>query len=362
VFAESTVQGPASMRSNQPSTWGVQRAGASYAIITSRELMASVEPLAALRRSQGMRVDVIDVEDLYDEFSYGRHTPQAIRDYLESKQVARGNKLHYVLLVGDTSYDPKNYLGQGEQDVVPTKLLDTSVMETASDDWLADFDNDGIADLAIGRLPVRTAADAQLMVNKIISYESMAPDPTRGATLVADNSFEAASAAAQGLLPAGMPVQAINRSSADDATIHNQIVASLNQGPRLANYFGHGSNRVWTGAPLLSTADTAGLTNQNHLTVYLMMTCFNGYFQEINGDTLTEGLLKSPGGAVAVWASSGMTDPYGQNQIDQELYRQVFGGSSPTLGDAVRAAKQTTGDADVRRTWILFGDPAMRMH
>ena len=52
----------------------------------------------------------------------------------------------------------------------------------------------------------------------------------------------------QSLLPAGLPVQTINRSSADDATIHNQIISSLNQGPQLANYFGHGSNGVWTSA------------------------------------------------------------------------------------------------------------------
>jgi len=57
-----------------------------------------------------------------------------------------------------------------------------------------------------------------------------------------------------------------------------------------------------------------------------------------------------------------MTDPSGQNQMNQEFYRQLFGGSSPRLGDAARAAKQTTGDADVRRTWTLFGDPAMRLH
>lgn len=215
--------------------------------------------------------------------------------------------------------------------------------------------------MAIGRLPVSTTAALNTMVAKIINYESMTPDPTRGVMLVADNSFEAASTAVQALLPAGMPVQTINRSSADDGTTHSQIVTSLNQGPRLANYFGHGSNQVWTGAELLSAADAPGLTNQNRLTVFVMMTCFNGYFQEIYGESLAEALLKSPGGGVAVWASSGMTDPAGQNQIDQELYRQLFGGAAPRLGDAVRAAKHSTGDADVRRTWILFGDPAMRL-
>ena len=91
------------------------------------------------------------------------------------------------------------------------------------------------------------------------------------------------------------------------------------------------------------------------------MTCFNGFFQDAQNDSLSEALLKSQGGAVAVWASTTMTDPAGQNVIDQEFYRQLFGAQPATLGDAARAAKVTTTDADVRRTWTLFGDPAMRL-
>ncbi len=64
---------------------------------------------------------------------------------------------------------------------------------------------------------------------------------------------------------------------------------------------------------------------------------------------------------MAVWASTGLTDPPGQDLIDQELYRQLFGGTQPTLGDAVLNAKHATADSDVRRTWILFGDPAMKL-
>jgi hypothetical protein len=266
------------------------------------------------------------------------------------------------LFVGDASYDPKNYFGQGYTDFVPTKLIDTSLMETASDDWLADFDGDGMADFAIGRLPVRSVADTNVMVNKIINYENTAPDPQRGAMLAADNSFEGASNSVKSLLPSAMPVQTINRASADDATIHNQIISALNQGPLVANYFGHGSNGVWTGASLLSSPDAATLTNQNHLSLYLMMTCFNGYFQDPYNDSLGEALLKAQGGAIAVWASSSLTEPEGQIQVDQELYRQLFSGPRPTLGDAVLKAKRATTDSDVRRTWIFFGDPAMRLN
>jgi hypothetical protein len=234
-------------------------------------------------------------------------------------------------------------------------------METASDDWLADFNGDGRAELALGRLPVRTVAETNTMVGKIISYENTAVDATRGALLVADSSFEGQSSAVGRMLPEGLPVSTINRSSADDATIHNQIIAGLNQGPRVANYFGHGSNGVWTGASLLSSDDAPGLTNSNRLSVYTMMTCFNGFFQDAYSDSLAEALMKSPGGAVAVWASTTLTEPEGQNVIDQEFYRLLFAAPAATLGDAARAAKLVTSDADVRRSWTLFGDPAMRL-
>jgi hypothetical protein len=360
VFADSTARSADRIRSNQPSSWWSHVSGSDYVIITGKELMGSLEPLASLRRGQGMVVDVIDVEDIYDEFSFGQHSPQAIHDFLQTATNTWLRKPHFVVLAGDATLDPNDYLGTGQPDVVPTKMLDTTLLETASDDWMADFDGDGVADLAIGRLPVSTPAAMDTVVAKIVSYESMSAG-TRSALLVSDNGFEPSSGSVQALLPSAMPFVNIYRNSADDATIHDQIVTALNQGPTLANYFGHGSNEVWTGAPLLSSPDAAGLTNQNRLTVFQMMTCFNGYFQDTYSVSLAEALLKSPGGAVAVWASSGMTDPPGQVQIDEEFYRQVFSGSPPVLGDAVRIAKRTTNDADVRRTWTLFGDPATRL-
>lgn len=346
---------------NQSSSWWSQTAGADYLIITPRDLMFSVEPLALLHRSQGMVVQVVDVEDLYDEFTFGEHSPRAIHDFLQRASATWTRQPHYVLLAGDASYDPKNYFGQGLKDLVPTKLIDTALTETASDDWLADFNNDGIADLSLGRLPVKTVGETDAMVGKIVSYANMTPDPSRGALLVADTNFEAPSSVVQSLLPSGMTVTAVNRSSADDATIHNQIVAAINQGPRVTNYLGHGSNGVWTGASLLSNNDAPTLTNTNRLSVFTMMTCFNGYFQDAYNDSLSEALLKAPGGAVAVWASTTLTEPNGQNAIDQEFYRLLFGAQPATLGDAARGAKTVTSDADVRRTWTLFGDPAMRL-
>ncbi len=361
AFADGQADTADALRLNDPSSLWSQTAGADYVMISTADLKASVEPLAQLRRNQGMVVEVVDVEDLYDEFSFGTHSPQAIHDYLARAMSNWTRKPNYVLFAGDASYDPKNYTGQGTNDLVPTKLIDTALQETASDDWLADFNSDGLADISLGRLPTRTVAETNALVAKIVGYENAAPDPSRGALLVADNSFEGPSNAVQSLLPPGMTVTTVNRGSADDATIHNQIIAAINQGPLVANYIGHGSNGVWTGASLLSSGDAATLGNTNRLSVFTMMTCFNGFFQDAYNDSLSEALLKSPGGAVAVWASTTLTEPGGQNAIDQEFYRLLFGAQPATLGDAARAAKTATNDADVRRTWTLFGDPAMRL-
>ena len=87
-----------------------------------------------------------------------------------------------------------------------------------------------------------------------------------------------------------------------------------------------------------------------------------GYSQNPYTESLAEALLKAPqGGAVAVWASSGMTEPDGQALMNKELIRLLFNGGALTLGEATAKAKKAISDKDIRKTWILFGDPATRL-
>ncbi len=92
------------------------------------------------------------------------------------------------------------------------------------------------------------------------------------------------------------------------------------------------------------------------------MDCLNGYFQDPMNESLAEALMRNEqGGAIAVWGSSGMTLPYEQSLINQQLYSTLFGKTNLTLGEHVRFAKLAAADPDVRRTWILFGDPTLRL-
>ncbi|HAF24012.1 MAG TPA: hypothetical protein DCK93_14080 [Blastocatellia bacterium] len=365
AFTDDLADRPSSVTANKPSSWHASTNGADLVIITHQDFRQAIEPLANLRRSQGMNVAVVDVEDVYDEFSCGAHTPAALKDFLSGAASHWRRKPGYLLLVGDSSWDPRNYLDQGDNDFVPTKLIDTSFMETASDDWLVDFTGLGQPDMALGRLPGRTAAEVSLMVTKIMSYEQERElnVPLRGAILVADNGFESKSSQMQALLPAGVAVQTINRAQVgNDDVMRGQIVDALNQGPMIVNYYGHGSVRVWTGAGVLDSDLADKLTNANKPSVYVMMTCLNGYAHDAFIDSLSESLLKAPGGgAVAVWASSGFTASEPQFVMNSQFYRLLFGSQPLRLGEAVRGSKTATSDLDVRRTWMLLGDPAMRI-
>ena len=364
AFAGNQARVPASIAANQPSSWR-KAPGAELLIITRKELFASLDALKNHRQSQGLSVAMIDIEDLYDEMSYGHKSPQAVKDFLSFARSNWKTAPRYVLFVGDSSLDPKNYLGFGENDLVGTRLIDTQNMETASDHWFADFNDDGLAEMAIGRLPVRTTDEAAAVVAKLISYDRSRP--SEELLLVSDSTdgfdFETASYRLRELIPDSVRVQELNRGAVDDATARQELLASINRGQKIVNYTGHGAVNQWRGN-LLASPDAQSLTNRDHLSVFMMMTCLNGYFQDAGGESLAESLLKAEGGgAVAVWASAGMTEPGGQSVMNQEIYRQLFNASNAglTLGEATTRAKAAIGDLDIRRTWVLFGDPTTKL-
>ncbi|HJQ68022.1 MAG TPA: C25 family cysteine peptidase [Blastocatellia bacterium] len=354
---------PTRIEADRPSSWRQASNGADLVIITRRELMGALEPLKALRQSQGLKVSVVDLFDVFDEFSFGQKSPQAIKDFLSYAATSWKVSPRYALFVGDASLDPRNYFGQGDSDLVPTRMIDTAYMETGSDDSLSDFDGDGLADIAIGRLPVRSAAEASAIVSKIIAYERSTA--AEGVLLVSDigdtYNFEDATTQLRALIPTDVRVERIDRGRMPAAEAKEKLIEILNRGPKVVNYTGHGSINLWRG-DLLTAGDVLDLTNEQNQPLFITMTCLNGYYLDPATISLAEVLLGAEhGGAVAVWASSGMTLPDGQALMNREMFRNIFAGRAMTLGEATVKAKAAVGDPDVRRTWILFGDPSARI-
>jgi hypothetical protein len=162
-----------------------------------------------------------------------------------------------------------------------------------------------------------------------------------------------------------MTVQRVDRRlQPSDAVASANIIANMNSGQALVNYSGHGNVDTWTDASIFTTDNAEVLNNGVKLPLVVVMDCLNGYFQEPSPtfSGLAEAFLQAPnGGAVASFASSGLTIPDGQHVMNLQLYTLLYGSQPIALGDAIKISKAATSDIDVRRTWIFFGDPSMRI-
>jgi len=362
AIASSKLAHAASLVRNEPSSLSMA-AGADVVIISYPSFVAALDPLVKLRQSQGLSVIVAKIDDVYDEFNYGAKDPQAIRSFLANARHWQ-KPPRYVLLVGDASFDERVYLGLGDFDFVPTKLVMSDLLLTASDTWFTDFDDDGAPDIPIGRLSARVADDVVAEVAKIVSYETNAQSPSRKIVLVSDADaaldFHANSVALEDSIPPGFDVVDINASASGAASARQQLIAGFNDA-LLVNYIGHGSVEIWSNVSFFDRGDVASLAGSSRPPIVIAMTCLNGYFHDLFTESLAEAFQRAPNGAVAVWASSALTSPDAQLPADEALLHALLAGGDIRLGDAVVAAQKSSFTPDIRRTFILFGDPAMRV-
>lgn len=367
AFTDSMVQQAASVTKNDVTNLSSQMNQADLLIVSHRDFIPSLAPLIAARQQQGYVTSVVNIEDVYDQFNYGENSPDALRNLLATATSKWSKSPRWLLLVGDASVDPRNFLGLGSYDFVPTKLIATAQMKTASDGWFADFNETGVPQMAIGRLPVRDAAEANAVVAKLVGYDQQ-PLGTWNtqALLVTDENigtdFSGETTKIAGMLPSSLQHSVIDFAEPDSGTIRSELLSQLNAGQLFVNYLGHGSVDVWSGSGILNSADPATLTNGMRLPFVVTMDCLNGFFHDVYQTSLAESFLLAPnGGAAAVWASSGLTEPESQFVMDKNLVQYLFANSSITIGEATTQAKSGVNDVDVRRTWNLFGDPSMKL-
>lgn len=361
AFTDSQIGNPVSIVRNNPSRWNSANNKAQFVIIAPEIFREAATNLANVRRQEGILTVVVPVEDIFDEFSFGKYSATAVKKFLQTARETWNVAPDFVLLFGDTSYDMRNYLAQPDRNLVPTKLIDTPALQTSSDAWLADFDDDGIEDISIGRLPAGTEAEAAQLVGKITrpaQTDNIRQERTN--LFVADSGFDVNADELRAVLPEGIGSSVIRRSELDTSQTRNEIINQTNNGQSVITYFGHGSSIAWSNSGFFQTTDTVNLKNEK-LAFYLLMTCLNGYAVDPGSDSLAESLIKADNGAFAVWSSSGATHTYGQAEISRTATDLIFNRPDNPLriGEIVRLSKSATQDTDIRRTWLLIGDPTM---
>jgi hypothetical protein len=371
--------------------------------IAPREFLDELEPLLQHRRRQGLNVAALSTEAIYDSWSYGQVDPEAIRSFLRFAAERWQAAPTTVVLVGDGSSDPRNYLGRNGITRVPPylALADPWLGETACDSCYARLHGadpllDTVPDLTFGRIPAKSGAELAALVAKILAYETFtAPSAWRGTlAFVADNpdlggDFIAASQATAGLQPEGARLARVYFDPAaepddplreeDPLRALARTVGLFDAGAAVLQYTGHGLQFQWgyTGPPLrageptdrqylLNVFTVDELRNGPKLPVVLSMTCLTGSFQipAFSGTAIDERLVaRADGGAIAAWSSTGLGVLFGHEALQRGFYTALWAAPGEgRLGELTMAgyAELFAASAccqETISTFVLLGDP-----
>ncbi len=335
--------------------------------IAPEQFQAALAPLVTLRQTQGYSVQVVDVQAIYDTWSYGQVSPDAIREFLRYAAANWQIPPIAATLVGDGTSDPYDFLGRHNTNFIPPYLamVDPWIGETACETCYGQLDgadplDDPLQDLMIGRLTVKSESELQVVVAKIVGYETMKEqglDWRSRAVYVADNfraadgkvdgagDFAAAADASIALMPDNLEIRRVYYDpwtthnlapwrEPDAVKAYNKTMQAMNDGAGLVNYIGHAHFWQWASTDLNATPpylfgllDVDTLTNQDRLPIVVEMTCLTSMFQQpaFSGTTIDERLLvHEGGGAVAVWGPTGLGVAYGHDTLQSGFYKAMW--------------------------------------
>ncbi len=375
----------------------------------------------------GLTSKVVLLGDVQDEFNHGLEGPDGIKEFLRwTNSDAPGEgwadpKPAFVMLLGDGSYDYK--AGTAFGNFIPTQMMFQDFVELSyytSDTLLGAFaGGDQIPDVMIGRIPARTVAEANLMLQKIVDYEASAPGPWSARTLAVSDrgefavefteslAFESINDGGLELMSqgftgthlryypdyylnycppnSGCPTQDRVDAGSD---MNDDIDLQLNDplgGAAIVQYIGHGNFETWSNDAIWDEratppdgfqvqSGTEDLTNSGRLPFLLAHNCLTGGFHFSwrdplkTDDSVAEEWLREPSaGAVGAFAPSGLSFNFFSEVVTDGIFGDFFGPTKervvgvPAMNTAIRLCGQGSGSIQACQFYVLLGDPAMRI-
>ncbi len=385
--AAATIGSPSTVRVRTSTAWLRDSGnGADVVLLTPADLASAAGRLATWHAEHGRRALVIDIQDVYDEFNNGIFHPKAVPALLAyAREHWAPPAPAYLTLVGDGHWNFKNYnvaLYPPGPNLIPPYLawVDPWQGEVPADPLYGDTDEDGMPEVAVGRLAVTNLEQANTVVDKIIAYdEDRRVQPwQKSALFVADWDASLQTPTyfqiltnqiiANYLPPDITPVRAYlgGTSETDILTARTAISQALQSGVWMAQYFGHGDIDRWSGGSIWRASDALGLHNAPALPVVMTFNCKDGYFAFPGKVSIAEAMQRQPGGgSVAAISPSGLGDASTQHNVRTYLMSALFQDQVREIGQALLIAKQRFrddgGDYYPIATLMLYGDPAMRL-
>jgi hypothetical protein len=365
-------------------------------IVYHADFEEAAQRLATHRRTySNITVEIVELSDIYNEFSSGSPDPTAIRDFM--KYLYDNGNLKYLLLFGDASFDFRNTSQiANPQLFVPTYETNESLNPITAfplDDYFGMLDitegmnahNSGTVDIGIGRFPVKTVTEANQVVDKLINYETNATNfgdwknritfiaddedmntHTRDANIIADrvrSNYPTCNvdkifidAYRQEVLPAG--------ERYPDA--ENAIYANVFKGNLVMCYLGHGDSEGLAQERIIDLNKVSNWSNNDKLPLFVTATCSFGPYDDHTEVSIGEELfLKPRSGAIALMTTTRLVFASSNKALTQSVFDNIFekvGNDVPSLGEVLRMAKNNCiGCTENSRKFTLFGDPSMSL-
>jgi hypothetical protein len=357
---------------------------------------------------------VVTTKQIYNEFSSGSTDASAIRDFVKmfyDRAASPSDIPDYLLLFGDGSYNNK---GKGSNtNFIPTYQSFNSTVPTTSyvsDDFFgllddtegfwSDIDNDAV-DIGIGRFPVKTTAEAQSAVDKVLAYNRAGIPPM----LANSNSCTSASSS-----PFGdwrniicfvaddednnlHQIQANSLATRVDTVYNNynidkiffdaykqeatpggnrypEVNAAINKrvekGALIINYTGHGGEVGLAHERVVEVSDINRWKNINNMPLFFTATCEFSRYDDPDRTSAGEYVFLNPnGGGIALLSTVRLVFASPNFTLNQNFYNSAFvpvNGKMPRLGDLYRYIKTQSGGNSVNsRNFTLLGDPALQL-
>ncbi|MFH2143017.1 MAG: type IX secretion system sortase PorU, partial [Bacteroidota bacterium] len=364
-------------------------------IVSHPDFLSYANQLANLHRTiDNLSVSVVTPEQIYNEFSSGSPDVGSIRNFMKmlyDNAETLEDQPKYLLLFGDGSYDNRSTSSSNSNYILtyqsPQSLIRTSSF--VSDDYYGLLDDDeggvdGFLDIGIGRLPVKTAEEAQTAIDKINHYINPETfgDWRNNICFIGDdedgnqhmsqannlaNKVDTASpvfniekifldAYTQESTPAGQRYPEVNRA----------ISERISRGSLIINYTGHGNEVGWAHEQILSVNDILSWKNYDKMPVFITATCEFGRFDDYERTSAAEFIyLNSEGGGIALLTTTRLVYSTPNFVVNDAFYDFAFKRNTNNeyyrLGDLMRLTKVNSGTGTNKRNFTLLGDPALKM-
>jgi len=369
----------------------------NYLIITNKELESSAQRLADYHiQNSSLTVRVIDVNQIYNEFSSGSNDITGIRDfirYIYNTNTTDDGKLKYVCFFGDASYDYKDRISDNNNVIPVFEAVNSYNMALSyvTDDYFVMIeDHEGsmatqhTVDVASGRIPVDNTTQADEIVEKIISYntDSAFGDWRNSITLLADDidanfdiSIQSGMEKTADLISLNKPVFNLNKIYADSYVqqntsggesypeVRNDILNSLEKGTLIFDYFGHGGEDGFASERILDRELVNNLTNDKTLPLFITVTCEFSRFDNPRRITAGEELFwnKNGGAASMITTTREVFITTGQS-FNEKLLVELLEFNNEDLTMAESLAKTKNNFGSFQKFFIYyFGDPAQKL-